>query len=446
MENRQMRSKTLTLCAALVFGVACNISDPMENNANTTNNTPQLDMTADLAQPDMAPGDMDTAPDLPAEDMALDMGPDQAPDMEVDMGPPTIPLDQLKQAYIDALSRSYCGLIWDCPHPPPNLLSDFGSSADKAECLSSRLFSVLFGAQLDRLIDSVNAGRITYDPAAAARCLGPLLDAPSQPSFCDKAVIFEGNSPDCKLVFRGNVQEGGDCTSSDECAPSTHDGSAYCEMARGACYGKCVTTSSNNICGQTTCAESEYCHNGVGFQSCKPKGQLGEQCAQYNACLGDNAYCAYTPSGDGICVQRRSVAAGGACLDHAQCVNGARCSGGLCAYPSLLGQGETCGNADAVCKPGLACALVDTRSGRRECKPPGNVGARCYDHYECGVNLYCGGFDTSTVPPTVGTCYRPKSEGKNCEQDLECASYYCRAITPDVANVCTKPVACMIPR
>jgi hypothetical protein len=448
-----MQDKTLALCFALIFGVACNVSDPEANNADSTNNgradmSNMLDMSQDLA----TPIDMEQRPDLSAPD---DMAPDQdAPDLVEDMapdmtqGPGRIAIDDLKAKYIEALGEQYCGLIWDCPHPPAELLAALGRDASRERCVTNPLIIAELGANIDEAVAAVKAGRLLYDEELAARCIQPLIDEVKAPGFCDDPSLFQDENPECELVFRGAVPAGSPCLQSNECASGPGE-RASCDQSGAVCYGTCVVMpdTGGNTCNGVTCDAAEYCLNDGAAEGprCKQKEALGNSCINYDGCLGEDAYCAFQGR-LGVCVARRSVPEGGACIETSQCFSGASCQEGSCKYPVISDkENSSCDNSTTLCAPGLTCALIDARAEKYECSQPGVLSARCYSHNECRSNLYCADGSLNTSPPEAGRCQQRNPAGKACDSGVECASFYCERGAAGGAGVCAERDVCNLP-
>jgi hypothetical protein len=447
-----MNSRYLAL-AALLLAAACNISDPESNNETPdTNNNNKVDMTTSL---DMALDlpvegeDLPDAPDVPADDLGQDLGEpdlameDMAPDMPV--GPATIPISKLKEKYFEALVGSYCALVWRCEHPPTDLLSELGRDDSYASCTKNAALQAQFGANIDQTLEAVRDGRISYDEEAAARCLNPIIEESNDPTFCDDPQIFDNNNPDCDLVFTGTVPQDGYCLNSQECEPPPGGDNAYCDRSGAVCYGTCKSNApSNNDCNGATCTADQYCLNdGSTRPHCTAKLKLGDPCTQYESCLGERSFCAYSGT-QGTCVARRSVPERGACIEDSQCYSGATCFRNRCTYATLGGVGDICDQQTTACKPGLSCAIADVASGKSLCAMPGVSGAPCYDTGDCATDLYCANANLDPQAPSSGRCTERKIDGKRCTSSEECESFSC---DQDIsgASVCTSPMACNLP-
>lgn len=244
-------------------------------------------------------------------------------------------------------------------------------------------------AELDRAaLEGIAAGRVAYDPAAAARCLR------------ESTACGDGHSDEtaCADVLRGRVQVGGVCHDTVDCTS-----------------GFCVKLSSADATGL-----------------CQAKSAVGSPCTNFWDCFpGDVAALQCIA---GTC-QRPPIRAGERC--ELTCgTEGLWCD--TDAKPPIcrpaLGQNASCNPENGgQCREGLACRTGP--SGSR-CAAPGQREEPCDPeriHDICDRDLYC-------VPVAGGGRCLPKVElAEPCAGDRQCRrsdSAYCAGSTA------TKPGSC----
>jgi hypothetical protein len=278
-----------------------------------------------------------------------------------------VPLD----GYGEAAQVALCGWAVRCRHVP-----------DVATC--RRLLDPK-AYDLGRAQASMTAGRLRYDPAAAARCLdaGRTALCPARP--------FAGDA--CLGVFVGLVAVGGACTTSADCA-----GGGACDAPScpgGCCVGTCLAPSgatpplqvavgqpcqqhedcvddayceADHTCHAMPDAAGEHClygcttgdlHCDPATETCVPFARLGEACdGAAPPCSGTYAFC------DGAVCQPRP-GAGEPCDEHRTCVAGGRCLGGVCTPRGTAGGpcasdddcDYACDRAAGVCVAAAACLM-----------------------------------------------------------------------------------------
>jgi hypothetical protein len=216
---------------------------------------------------------------------------------------------------------------------------------------------------LRRAADGVAAGRLMYDPAAAARC----LDAGRQ-ALCP-ALPF--TDPSCAEVFRGLVPAGGVCATAFDCVAGATCAMPVCTGA--CCVGTCVPSTTgpppaprlavgepcvnhgdcvpdaycdvDGRCRQMPSTAGAPCVFGCTFGdlTCDPETLrcvaypvLGAPCAGAVGCNPTYAFC------DGVCRARPGV--GEPCDDVRRCTPATRCVGGACAARG--GPGSACATDD----------------------------------------------------------------------------------------------------
>ena len=247
------------------------------------------------------------------------------------------------------------------------------------------------------LFEAVDAGRVSYDEAAASLCLRGL------------ATQCWYSPPGCDRVLVGTRAAGEACRLNAECQPGT-----WCNLE--GCPGTCrsqrpagAEVTAPQACGT---AYSEFLS--TGKYVCREYAQLGEacdaaqRCAEGLRCGGDGG-CEPTPPDAGV---RSFAGRGEPCTASGQagpviaCLRGLACHGngnpaGLCG--SLLTVGESC-SADALgCVQNAIC-----ESGT--CVSLGGVGAPCSAAFDCLLGLGC----------REGQCGEKGPPGASCTRDFDC--------------------------
>lgn len=219
------------------------------------------------------------------------------------------------------------------------------------------------------LRNAVEAGRITFDPDQAQRCLETI----EPDDWCEELRAPSPGDP-CGLVFVGVVPEGGACTHDSypgwdlECVEGT-----VC-ITDATCPGTCVGIA----------AEGEPCVH-------------GGQCEAGTSCRDGTCQAWWSPEG-------------ASCVDHSHCES-FLCSDGVCA--AVPAEGEPCDPDPraARCAAGTAC-IADS-DGAFTCTVPPDVGEggwcsafwmdSCPDHLVCDVEA---GME--------GTCQLGAAIGADC--------------------------------
>ena len=258
--------------------------------------------------------------------------------------------------YVSTLVNNKCARAVAC-----------GQMPDMASCVAS------MPTDLSQFFNAVNAGKITYDPAAAAQCLATTSLAGVACTMTAQQAV--PNDPSCAHMFNGTQAEGGPCGQTDECTtanciinPLTDCGTPGC--CTGTCGpaaapplpvgGDCSAAGSSCVAGAYCSASTGLCvaHLAVGQpcdatmdrfcaigltcgtaasgaqQVCLAPPAEGETCATLRPCDALDDYC------DPIvwkCL--RKIGVGGACPSGAGCVDYARCNGGTtCVADAKVGE------------------------------------------------------------------------------------------------------------
>lgn len=266
---------------------------------------------------------------------------------------------------------------------------------------------------------AVDAGKASYDGTKAQGCLDAFKNV-----SCAELGVTEPAA--CKAVVVGTVAEGGDCTSTPECA-----GDAFCKH-ENTCPGTCTV-----------------------------KGGAGAACSADSQC-GDGVVCnertrkCVVPVGPG-------ASCGGA--DGPDCSVGLFCRGedgetgkaGTCATIDEVFSakvGETCGLDTVLCTTDLGCAVVGVSAAGAKFACAGKVssGADCHIGFPelCPVDEYCDA-PNLTTGDVNGTCKLVAGEGEPCTKpqfgDLRCAPNLrcdggtCRRLQP-LGGTCTGNSVC----
>jgi hypothetical protein len=278
-----------------------------------------------------------------------------------------------------AFCDSYFGAIAD-----HTVACQGGSRAAYTALLATADFCQFVGAE-------VSAGALTFDPAAAAACLGEIASLACWQQLPGLA--------DCANVFVGRIPEGGDCYAAtpparDECVSGTR-----C-VETLTCPGTCVRYAQlNEPCTNNNSDGPDYCAQGLTCDqttlvctapaSPRPAPTPGSPCSFETDCWSDGVQL--------TCLdQNGPVQSGGAgtCQppsDTGACYYGGDCRSDIC-------QGATPNTVAGSC--------VAPKIAGDPCTP----GAR-----ECGPGTYCAATGTCTILPAVGQpCAGYMGEGQEC--------------------------------
>ncbi|HLU66938.1 MAG TPA: hypothetical protein VKZ63_11720 [Kofleriaceae bacterium] len=262
----------------------------------------------------------------------------------------------------------------------------------------------VFLPNLRALDQAVKDGRTKVDSDAVDACVEFLRGVQcnaleEEAEVCTPPEIIEDHPCDPSVMFRGNVSEGGRCTSvgfSFECA----EGLACRASSPLGVEGACVAPGElGDYCfTDGECGEDLYCSQLDG--TCQEPGQPGEVCAYADP---DDP----SPSPDSLLL---------------------RCDTGLSCDPVT----DTC---VAPCERGAACAVdldCDAEAGLvcmlGRCDSPRSEGLPCAQDEHCQEGLLCL---PSIAEPGVLACTAPRGLDESCiyRQHAECASGYCDPAT-----------------
>ncbi|MHB8419714.1 MAG: hypothetical protein ACYDCL_16680 [Myxococcales bacterium] len=212
----------------------------------------------------------------------------------------------------------------------------------------------------------LQAGGLTYDPAAAASCLGSAFEG------CYGSLPWEGRL--CANAVHGLVPDGGACFVYNECSGG--------EQCLGACGGSNCTPRPDG--GLATCDYVQGCDADAGL-----------------AC-----------NGEGYCVSADPVD-GGLCDTVADCPPGLVCGGGA---GGTLGAGGTCHplslpasscKSDLDCDYGLSMYCADGGT----CELPWIADGGACAGSGCAPNLVCRGYYRSVALADGGVDVHPGACG-----------------------------------
>jgi hypothetical protein len=205
-----------------------------------------------------------------------------------------------------------------CPDPEPEVAPDaFAGELEHAVCAwlsECRLFPDEASCARAELVDhdlAQVAGHVTFDGAAATRCLDEIraLGCGQTPVAAFYFGSHEGEeglnlgalhalglagARSCEEVLEGQALVGASCFLPDECASDACE-RPHCQDA--CCTGTCVDRRAELPDGRECddrfqCQAGSYCgaDTDTGVRSCRPRGQAGEACAQNDSCV-ESAYC-----------------------------------------------------------------------------------------------------------------------------------------------------------
>lgn len=246
-------------------------------------------------------------------------------------------------------------------------------------------------AEIGQLAAAVDAGKVKYDGAMAAKCLADIAAR-----SCDE--LANRLSDACDAAAEGSAAVGESCSYDFDCK-----GTAFCQLD-GACPGKCT----ERLAAGAACKQDDDCQDGLvcggATQACVKPGAVGEpcgggvqpECAPTLFCVGDQAATKQA----GTCKALNEVFAGKA-GDSCSYQDGTLCATDLsCAYETLP---PTSGKCTARVASGGACKRLSVPS-------------------MCPTDEYCDGAGTSPD----GTCKALPGPGQPCVKVLDndsCAPY-----------------------
>jgi hypothetical protein len=312
----------------------------------------------------------------------------------------------------DELASAYCDTAASC----------LGALAERtggaAACQDS--FAAGFrDVQVATIQELVDAGRVTYAPAAAESCLSAV-----RALGCDVAIAAEPEA--CRTMFTGTVAEGEACSVSPECAGDAFCAGASCPDVVGTCTAR--KASGQSCAADDECQSALACEDGVCRTPASTSGgacgsSTGLECPVDELCVGQSDT---TP---GTCTPFTTV------FHHAL--------------------GETCDiQGTDLCTADLSCAVtgVSGTMPMASCVAPVASGASCnaaipsmcpLDEY-CTANPFMGTFEgTCEALPTEGQPCAQTLSGNECAPGLQCDLGMCEAPARDNGESCADDGDCV---
>lgn len=350
------------------------------------------------------------------------------------------------------------------PPPPPIAAESFAAAYADASCGQyARCFNVapyLMDNCRKNVLDflgedvtaGIAAGRLTYDEAAAGKCVAGVAA-----TRCVDAEPNDETIAACLAALKGTVAAGKPCYSPFECAAgfcptaTEVDCPAVCPETVGKGEACSLLTSpecdarAGLRCSAGTCVlpggEDAACVDNYGCASgfvcvasvCEPLRQKKFGCAKDSSCA-DGLFCVAEGDEGGICEPRlgEGAACGGtnteennAAFRGVQCAEGLVCKGvgltdvglpvgGVCTKP--VGEGGECSVEPSGLQMFLTGCLDGLDCPAGKCVLPPSSGA-CSPHGFCRPDTsYCD---------ANNTCAPLKKNGDVCTYDPECDSYAC---------------------
>ena len=305
----------------------------------------------------------------------------------------------------------------------------------KSECLggsvADREVRDGLDAYCDGLLDSVRAGRQTYDPIVAEQCVTYLSSATCAELAHSSFPASPGENRACARVTAPAVPIGADCVGPSECG-----GHATCDnwsFVTGQCTRRCVptrTVAPDEGCdiALNTCPGGWGCYLTIADVeagipgSCQQRGVPGEPCNDVG-CV-DGSFCDYYRN---VCV-RSDAQEGAPCGFQENGRYSCEATGLVCAGPS---DGTTCTRQRKI---GEACTVEGYFNN--ECGYEANcvsgvcalmplIGERCFADPQAPV--ICAFDGKCSVEMGEGICVPTGgAQGSACAKHLDCASNRCQ--------------------
>lgn len=314
--------------------------------------------------------------------------------------PSAVPLSQVPAKYAAALCDAYAA----CVGP----LLDVYTPGEDCTVRTADVIEDEFRA-VER---AVEAGRIEYDGTKLQACLDEI-----QQRSCE--TLLEREPEACRDALRGTIEQGGDCSLSEEC-----EGSQFCSFEQ-QCPGKCMPLQLSG----GACQSDGQCDSGLvcseATERCVEPAGPGDRCG------GDEPECAPGYFCKGANEEQNT-------------------SGNCRTYEDVFaaGTGAACDIlANDWCEPGLSCALQSISADftlEATCVAKVSNGAACRVAVpdQCPADEFCE--LAPAAPPQVsfeGTC-RPRpepgqkcgvalpgdTEGSVCAAYARCDAGTCRAL------------------
>lgn len=264
----------------------------------------------------------------------------------------------------------------------------------------------------------VDAGRLSFDGEAAARCAAAL---PELACFIEFAGL-----PACQGVFTGNVAVDDACY-----ADETRFFGIFADSCRGGlCLGDSCPQACEALpalgaaCLEGRCAPAQYCD---ADNHCRERIAEGEPCDDAQCAAG--LWCAKTQSGRRCLVP---LPDGAACGPETACAGPGVCASGVCTL-QVAASGPCLSSRN--CSGDQHCEIApDAYQGT--CVPPGTTGATCNRDSACAAGYYC-----ATAGANAGTCQPLIAIAMSCAGAGRCVEgAYCRFSDDTPDGVCAARV------
>jgi hypothetical protein len=263
-------------------------------------------------------------------------------------------------------------------------LDSFGSKAQSAYCsyaVRCEIYADQASCKADNpttattqgVISEINAGKVTYDEAAAGKCLDEYAGLDCD-AFVEDPLQFVNLLIDCGKVFKGTIADGAACKIDQDCISGGCNTTAPCTgtcatttvyipeggdcSSGGTCvYGDvCKTSGTTMTCqkpvpvadGQPCDQSTDLCVPGdICDTTCKKLGGLGADCTTVpcafpNGCDPTSMKCITPPAIGSPCASSQ-------CLPDAYCDSTNTCV-------ERAGINQAC--ASAQCQEGLTCDVT----------------------------------------------------------------------------------------
>lgn len=221
------------------------------------------------------------------------------------------------------------------------------------QCRDDMQLACLRGAG-NTLIDSIKAGRVTFDSQRMNDCLNAIV-APD--STCASVVATLPWKEACmNSAFVGTVATGGSCFFNHDCAGAPD---SFCGPDQ-----KCKQKPTAGFPCGTGCASQYYCVNGM----CASKLAAGAPCQSTSQCA-ENLFCDLDATPMPVCAAK--AGGGAACTSNLGCISGT-CTPGQCKGTNSSCFKSTdcyshCANSTISCTQSYQCATGTCMVGGNAC-------------------------------------------------------------------------------
>ncbi len=326
----------------------------------------------------------------------------------------------MRHLLLATLALAACG-----DNLPGISLAELEASRHAAECeryvrcglvTDEQTCTTFFRRELDpALVAMVDAGKLRYDPIAAAACNKQLAAL-----SCDATTAEARAVPAvCKTVLIGTINAGATCLDDRECATGRCDAPRCAPDAccPGGCSSYAAPAKLDELCDlEVGCVDGAFCG---ADKLCHALGAIGGACDADLHCAPGLACIGATDLQAGAC---RPLPKIGESCPYQRCAEiGARCAGQSCVKVGITGDACT---TDTDCSEFHLC---DPAS--RRCTDTPTLGETCTGR--CAGEAWC---------EAAGMCRAPQPNAAPCTADDQCATQYC-AEGP-VFDACAQPAIC----